>query len=415
MKKLLLIFVVFCFIAILSADTTGATYNILNQTGTQVITFPFYSLSYPLNSVRVECYWTVTGGSIAADNDDDVNPATVTLTLGGTFDLVDTPGNPILLDDSAFPGVDSWGSTVQDLFSAGLTANVGDEGGAGHPIFDASPTDGVQYSGTNPTDMDYHDVNAAWTSTYIGTGNFTWNLDITAINNVSSVGGNVDGAFSAVDFGGQVRIIYDYTVPVTLSSFTANYFDGSPILQWTTQSETNNIGWNVYRADSEEYEYSMQINNELIPGAGTTSQPTDYIFSDEYTVYPNLNYWYWIEDISSDGNTNVHGPISLTVPEEGYDPESPEIYNEARLYNIPNPFNPITTIMFDIEGNVSGEVLIYDIKGNLVRKLHDGPVPQSGITWDSRDELGKKVPSGIYLYVLKTDQKTYAKKMVLAK
>jgi hypothetical protein len=212
-------------------------------------------------------------------------------------------------------------------------------------------------------------------------------------------------------------IVYEYEegVPVTLSSFTANYFDGMPILQWTTQSETNNIGWNVYRAENDEYEYSMQINNNLILGAGTTSEPTDYIFEDGYTVYPTMSYWYWIEDISADGNTNIHGPITLTVPEEGYNPESPEIYNEARLFNLPNPFNPNTTIMFDIEGNVSGEILIYDIKGNLVKKLHDGPIPQSGVNWDSTNELGNKVPSGIYLYVLKTAEKTYAKKMVLAK
>jgi hypothetical protein len=229
---------------------------------------------------------------------------------------------------------------------------------------------------------------------------------------------NIDAYIDTQAFA-EFCIVYEYDeyVPVTLSSFTATYFDGSPILQWTTQSETDNIGWNIYRADSEEFEWSMQINNDLIPGAGTSSEPTDYIFEDEYVVYPSLSYWYWIEDISADGNTNIHGPVFMTIPEDAEDPGSPEIFNEARLYNSPNPFNPITTILFDIdiEGAPSGELLIYDIKGNLVRKLHEGIIPQSGITWDSTNEFVRKVPSGIYLYVLRTDQKTYAKKMVLTK
>ena len=56
-------------------------------------------------------------------------------------------------------------------------------------------------------------------------------------------------------------------VPVELSSFTAFYHDGTPTLGWTTQTESNNMGWNVYRSETENFDDSFQANSNLIPGA----------------------------------------------------------------------------------------------------------------------------------------------------
>jgi len=206
-------------------------------------------------------------------------------------------------------------------------------------------------------------------------------------------------------------------LPIELSSFSAIFGGGSPTLFWTTQSETNNIGWNVYRSESEDLQDCFQINNDLIPGAGTVSTPTDYEYTDEYEVEPTLTYWYWIESVNNLGYTETYGPISLTIPEDGYDPIPPDILDNARLYNTPNPFNPGTTIMFEIdtEEPITGKIRIYDIKGDLVRDLYTGVIPENGVTWDSLDDHGRKVPSGVYIYKLTTDRGNYSKKMVLAK
>ncbi|MBN2460376.1 MAG: T9SS type A sorting domain-containing protein [Candidatus Cloacimonetes bacterium] len=205
--------------------------------------------------------------------------------------------------------------------------------------------------------------------------------------------------------------------PVELSSFSAVYSDGSPTLFWTTQSESNNQGWNVYRNQNNSFETSAQINQEMIPGAGTTSNPTDYAYEDVDDVVVNNTYWYWLENVTFANETTVHGPISLVIPEDGYNPIPPDVLKNARLYNTPNPFNPGTTIMFEIDTNepVAGNICIYDIKGNLVRDLYTGTIPEAGINWDSLDNNGRKVPSGVYLYVLETPGRTYAKKMVLTK
>ncbi|MDP8211483.1 MAG: Ig-like domain-containing protein [Candidatus Stygibacter australis] len=111
------------------------------------------------------------------------------------------------------------------------------------------------------------------------------------------------------------NIEIDPPLPVTLSSFCAMYSDDKPVLQWITQSEFNNAGWNVYRSESDDLSLSCVINSELIPGAGTTTEPTVYSFADEYYVEGGATYYYWLESVSYNGFTETFGPICLQIPE----------------------------------------------------------------------------------------------------
>ena len=86
--------------------------------------------------------------------------------------------------------------------------------------------------------------------------------------------------------------------------------------------------------------------------------------------------------------------------------------------NVPNPFNPTTTIRFDLarEGHV--ELRIYDVAGHVVKTLVNGtlaPGRNIAIPWSGLDEAGARVPSGVYFYQLVTDDFTATKKMVLMK
>ncbi|MBS3740892.1 MAG: LamG domain-containing protein, partial [Candidatus Cloacimonetes bacterium] len=60
-------------------------------------------------------------------------------------------------------------------------------------------------------------------------------------------------------------------LPVTLSSFTAYYSENGPVLHWITQSEDDNIGWNIYRNDENELNNAVKVNTDLIDGQGTTA------------------------------------------------------------------------------------------------------------------------------------------------
>jgi len=212
----------------------------------------------------------------------------------------------------------------------------------------------------------------------------------------------------------------DSSLPLELSSFTAIYSNNLPVLNWVTQSETNNLGWNVFRAEIDDINSSIQLNDELIPGAGTTSSPTEYSYNDVYEVNPGNIYWYWLQSFSTDGDNYNYGPITLNIPEDGEDPNIPEIPDIYGLHqNYPNPFNPDTRISYMMPEDCTGTLTIYDTKGQEVITLFKdrllGKDEKLYTDWDSRDSNGNLVSSGVYIYKLKTDRGNYSRKMVLAK
>lgn len=90
--------------------------------------------------------------------------------------------------------------------------------------------------------------------------------------------------------------------------------------------------------------------------------------------------------------------------------------------NFPNPFNPNTTISFEV-GNKAGDspvavnITVYNIRGQAVATLIDEKMPpgQYSVQWNGRDSSGNEVGSGIYFYTLQTADITMARKMMLVK
>lgn len=101
------------------------------------------------------------------------------------------------------------------------------------------------------------------------------------------------------------------TVPVELYSLEGNVRRGYVVLSWSTATEQDNFGFNVYRSDTEAGEYA-KINDQLIPGHGTSAQPHDYSFGD-YGVERGQTYYYKVEDVASDGSSTFHGPIAVPI------------------------------------------------------------------------------------------------------
>jgi hypothetical protein len=203
----------------------------------------------------------------------------------------------------------------------------------------------------------------------------------------------------------------DQVLPVTLSNFTAQFINDNLTILWTTQSETNNLGWNIYRGETEnaiENNTTFCLNNSgLIPGAGTTTEPTDYQFTDEYDVTVGQTYWYWLETVDGGGNTGTYGPATLTVPEEEPVPQLPQ--NTFLCSNYPNPFNPETKIEFSIKEGENGSLTIYNTKGQLL-ETYQYEAGEYELTWDA-----VQYGSGIYFYKLETQSYTETKKMIMLK
>ncbi|NQV17286.1 MAG: T9SS type A sorting domain-containing protein [Armatimonadetes bacterium] len=235
------------------------------------------------------------------------------------------------------------------------------------------------------------------------------------------------GDEGTIDIGAyEYKVGVDPSLPVTLSVFTAQYINDTPTLCWTTHSETNNAGWNIYRGEtsdalSNEETFQLNLSLGLIPGAGTTSEPTDYNFEDVFPVFQETTYFYWLESVDYSGESEIYGPISLTIPEDEWEnPNSPEIPKNYGLHqNYPNPFNPNTEISFMMKENCIAELSVYNIKGEKISTLFQNKsVAKDELiraNWDGKDDFGKAVSSGIYLYKLRTNKEEYSRKMILMK
>lgn len=88
--------------------------------------------------------------------------------------------------------------------------------------------------------------------------------------------------------------------PVMLSHFRANRTDTGVVLEWATQSELDNAGFNILRGETKEGAF-VKVNPTLIPGAGTTAERNTYKWTDA-TAKPQGVYYYQIEDVSLAGD-----------------------------------------------------------------------------------------------------------------
>jgi hypothetical protein len=100
------------------------------------------------------------------------------------------------------------------------------------------------------------------------------------------------------------------TTAIELSSFTATPKAGTVTLQWSTESEIDNAGFNLYRSESEDGEYT-KINTALILAKGSSTQGANYEFTD-INVQNRKTYYYKLEDIDLSGKSTMHGPVSGT-------------------------------------------------------------------------------------------------------
>ena len=92
------------------------------------------------------------------------------------------------------------------------------------------------------------------------------------------------------------------------------------------------------------------------------------------------------------------------------DPHSENYIHEYQfaLYNAyPNPFNPSTTIGFEVPSSMEISLNIYDISGRIVKKLIDNDFRNAGkhfIVWNGKDESGISVSNGVYIYKLTSNR-----------
>ena len=85
--------------------------------------------------------------------------------------------------------------------------------------------------------------------------------------------------------------------------------------------------------------------------------------------------------------------------------------------NFPNPFNPITTLHYDLPEDGLVNITIYDIMGRIVKTLVNSSQTAGyrTINWNATNNVGQPVSAGLYLYTIQAGKFRQTKKMVLLK
>ena len=223
-------------------------------------------------------------------------------------------------------------------------------------------------------------------------------------------------AYAGLNSDGFIKtfsIQSDGTLPVELTSFELLETRNNGItLQWITESEINNLGFNLDRKTpiTDWSQIASYVTHPALQGQGSVSHQTIYTFTDN-TVQENEYYDYRLSDVDYDGNVEYHS-LQLMGVSSSNTPEQFVLYP-----NYPNPFNPVTTIRYDLPDDSFVTLTIHDIMGREIITLADGPKPAGSrfIQWNARDGQGRAVPAGLYLYTLQTGQYSKTNKMILLK
>ena len=205
----------------------------------------------------------------------------------------------------------------------------------------------------------------------------------------------------------EVTIQFTEQVAVELSSFVGSLVEDRVVINWATASQTNNAGFRVLRStDGETYE----AVSELIAGAGTTDQLMDYMFEDASLPAAEIVY-YVLEQIDLDGTVNLSNPIEVLLGARFILP------TEFASAVYPNPFNPRTTISYELPTDTVVSVIIYDAIGQEIRQLvsQHYTAGRYSVQWDAKDHLGRSVGSGVYIAKIKAGPNTAIQKMLLLK
>jgi hypothetical protein len=200
---------------------------------------------------------------------------------------------------------------------------------------------------------------------------------------------------------------WDVPVAAELASFAATSTPNREVvLEWTVASQSNNLGWEVFRSVDQ---VRFERVSALIPGDGTTDQFRSYTAVDA-NAPEGVAVFYYLKQIDLDGTTARSSVIEVSLSQ----PVLPTV--SALWQNFPNPFNPETTISFDLSGAAVVSLTVYDAAGQVVRTLVAGqsiPAGQYRQLWDGRSDAGVKVGSGVYFYQLKAGDFSSIKKMTL--
>ncbi len=188
---------------------------------------------------------------------------------------------------------------------------------------------------------------------------------------------------------------------------------GSSNLKLLTIYNTGNATLTISNISSTESVFSTNLTSyDIQPG---DSQMVQVAFTPTEPIIYTSNFFVISNDSEMDTLIVPVSGVGIMLARIELDAQLPHI---LVLYpNYPNPFNPVTTLRYDLPEKVLVTITIYDMLGRQVKTLMDQTQDAGyrSVIWDATNDYGKPVSAGIYLYQIQAGKYLQTKKMVLLK
>jgi hypothetical protein len=312
-------------------------------------------------------------------------------------------------------------------------------------LFDLSTLDSsidiqsVQFKGNLPAE--------AWSDVYLSTSTTTGQISTTIASDLWNGGdwASGNGQYSSINWpmgdfsqslpleiisegviSGQLNILTYTSNPWTIFSID-NSGDDAPRLvieyesiivaptglQYNIQGSSVMLTWDAL-IDADYYKLERSTDSLFIEGVETsyiqdnnyTDDNLEYNIEYFYRVAANIGFW---TDYS-----NVASVIIENVSILG-DNDFPIIYKVHQ--NHPNPFNPVTTLQYDLPEDGLVNITIHDMMGRQIKTLVKGSqtAGYKSTQWNATNDRNEPVSAGLYLYTIEAGDFRQTKKMVLLK
>jgi hypothetical protein len=232
--------------------------------------------------------------------------------------------------------------------------------------------------------------------------------------------GNVgtDGSAAGVAVEGGVAYVADGTAGLGAFEICQRTYDASrSIAQSLPLADTRDavLRARLAAAETDSIAWSLSADG----GSHWTPVAPDSTWHEMWT-HPG-NELLWRAELVYKGGTIAPTVTSLIVEWETATTGVEEQELPARFalhQNMPNPFNPVTRIRYDVPASGGRvRIAVYDVSGRLVRTLVNGAAAPGtrGAVWDGRDEGGTPVASGVYFCRMTAPGRTDIVRIVLLK
>lgn len=184
-------------------------------------------------------------------------------------------------------------------------------------------------------------------------------------------------------------------LPVSLDVLKASAVADDVKLEWSTSSESNNKGFNVFRSNDGVKWAPIGF----VAGAGNSSIKQNYSFNDN-----NLSdgkYFYRLRQEDFDGQTAFSNTVSVKVSRSS---------SFSLSQNYPNPATVSTMINYSVPSNSRVRITLYDGTGRLVKVVEDAQrkAGNYSVMVDA-----SRMKSGVYFYKIEADGQTMTRKMAI--